>query len=114
MGEVRKFPDDPLVFITKCVRERRIYWTYHVNMRLVGRHITRKEILEAVDDYELIESYPEDKYLPSYLVLGTFPATGFHVLFAADVEGDNVRIVTAYRPDLNEWECDLRNRRSKP
>jgi hypothetical protein len=54
------------------------------------------------------------EYLPSYLVLGTFPAAGFHVLFAADVEGDNVRIITAYRPDLDEWESDLRTRRGKP
>jgi hypothetical protein len=114
MAEIRKVPDDPLAFIKKCVRESRIYWTYHVNMRLVGRHIRRKDILEAVDGYELIEAYPEDKYLPSYLVLGTSPAAGFHVLFAADVEGDNVRIITAYRPDLDEWESDLRTRRGKP
>jgi hypothetical protein len=75
-------------------------------------HITRKDILEAVDGYELIESYPEDKYLPSYLLLDTSPAAGFHVLFAADVEGDNVRMVTAYRPDLDEWE--LGTRRGRP
>ena len=84
------------------------------NMRLVGRYIPRKDILEAADDYELLESYPEDMYLPSYLVLGTSPTDGFHVLFAADVEGNNVRIVTAYRPDLDEWESDLRTRRGRP
>jgi len=35
----------------------------------------------------------------------------FHVLFAADVEGDNVRVVTAYYPSLEEWEEDLKTRR---
>lgn len=78
-----------------------------MNMRLAGRYLTRDEILDAVDSYEIIESYPEDKYLPSYLALA---ATSFHVQFAADVEGDNVRIVTAYRPDPNEWESDLKTR----
>ena len=105
-----KIPDDPLSFIRRCVRERKIYWTYHVNMRLAGRFLTRDEILNAVDSYEIIEPYPEDKYLPSYLVLA---ATSFHVQFATDVEGDNVRIVTAYRPGPDEWESDLKTRRSK-
>ena len=59
---------------------------------------------------KIIESYPEDKYLPSYLVLA---ATSFHVQFATDVEGDNVSIVTAYRPNLSEWESDLKTRRAK-
>ena len=58
-------PADPLAFIQRCVRERKILWTYHVNMRIERRHITRDEILGAVDAYEIIESYPEDKYLPS-------------------------------------------------
>lgn len=107
---MKKVPDDALVFIQRCVRERKIYWTYHVNMRLAGRYLTRDEILDAVDSYEIIESYPEDKYLPSYLVLA---AGGFHVQFATDVEGDNVRIVTAYRPDPNEWESDMKTRRTQ-
>lgn len=107
---MKKVPDDALLFIQRCVRERKIHWTYHVNMRLAGRYLTRDEILDAVDSYEIIESYPEDKYLPSYLVLA---ARGFHVQFATDVEGDNVRIVTAYRPDPNEWESDMKTRRTQ-
>jgi hypothetical protein len=101
-------PSDPLAFIQHCVRERKLLWTYHVNMRLEKRYITRDEILDAIDSYEMIESYPDDKYLPSYLVLA---GDTFHVLFAVDVAGDNVRIVTAYRPDPKEWESDLRTRR---
>lgn len=103
-------PSDPLAFIRRCVRERKLLWTYHVNMRLGRRHITRDEILGAVDSYEIVESYPQDKYLPSYLLLG---ANTFHVLFAVDVAGDNVRIVTAYRPDPNEWQPGLRERKNR-
>jgi len=108
----RKIPDDPLDFIQQCVRGRKILWTYHVNMRLQGRFISRADILNAADGYEIIESYPEDKYLPSYLVLATLRSHAFHVLFATDVEGDNIRAVTAYRPDPEEWETDLRTRRA--
>jgi hypothetical protein len=101
-------PSDPLAFIQRCVRERRLLWTYHVNMRLERRHIVRGDIIDAVDFYEIVEAYPDDKYLPSYLVLVDH---AFHVLFAVDIADDNVRVVTAYRPDPDEWEADLRTRR---
>jgi hypothetical protein len=93
----RPLPDDALEFIRRCVRERKVYWTYHVNMRLTGRHISRDDVFGAGDSYDVIESYPDDKYLPSYLV----------------VEADHVRVVTAYRPNPTDWEPDLRTRSSK-
>ena len=110
----RTVPEDPLAFIARCVREHRVYWTYHVNMRLAGRHISRRDICEATDTYELVEAYPDDKYLPSYLVLAATAEIAFHVLFAADVSGDNVRVVTSYRPSPADWESDMKKRRPQP
>lgn len=110
----RKKPDDPLAFIQTCVRDRRLYWTYHVNMRLQGRFISREAVVNAVDSYELVEQYPQDKYLPSYLVLAREGDEAFHILFAADQEGGNVRIVTAYRPSAVEWDEDFKTRRRQP
>jgi hypothetical protein len=112
MSDGRQAPEDPLEFIRQCVRRRALLWTYHVNMRLQKRHIPRSSILDSVKDFELIESYPDDKYLPSYLVYTEFQGSVFHVLFAADVSGHNVRVVTAYRPNPEEWSADLRKRRS--
>lgn len=112
-GPGRRVPEDPLEFIRDRIRKGKVLWTFHVQMRLRGRSISREAILEAVDSYELVESYPEDKYLPSYLVLGGTAREAFHVLFAADVGGANVRVVTAYRPSLDEWEPDLRTRRRR-
>jgi len=106
-------PSDPVLFIQECVRRRRLLWTYHVNMRLIGRFIARESIFAAVDTFELVEAYPDDKYLPSYLLLGRAGSDAFHVLFAADVEDDNVRVVTAYRPDAAEWHDDLKTRRPR-
>jgi hypothetical protein len=71
----------------------------------------RETILEAVGTFELVEAYPDDKYLPNYLVLGRAGSDAFHILFPADVEGGNVRLVTAYRPDPDEWDEDLKTRR---
>ncbi len=114
MTRDRLLPRDPVHFVQHCVRRGRVFWTYHVNMRLAGRFIPRESILGAIDTLELVEAYPNDKYLPSYLLLGRVGSDAFHVLFAADVEGDTVRVVTAYRPDVGEWNNDLKSRRSKP
>lgn len=102
---------DPLLFIQDCVRSRSIYWTYHVNMRLLERSIPRSWILSSVDHYELIESYPEDKYMPSNLVWSKIDDVIFHILFGVDKEAHNVRIVTAYTPDPKEWVSDMKKRR---
>lgn len=83
-----------------------------MNLRLKGRFVPRQTILDAVDSYEVVESYPDDKYLPSYLVLARLAGDALHVLFATDVEGDNVRVVTAYRPSPGEWESNLKTRRA--
>ena len=108
----RKLPDDPVVFIRDCLRDGRILWTYHVNMRLGQRFITRETIIAAVESYEIVEAYPDDKYFPSYLLLGRRGEEAFHALFGTDVDGQNVRVVTAYYPSSDEWEADLKTRRS--
>jgi len=113
MADERQVPRNPLELIRECVGRREILWTYHVNMRLERRHIPRTAILDSVETFEIIESYPDDKYLPSYLVYGRFMDLTFHVLFAVDVPGHNVRVVTAYRPNPEEWSTDLKRRRSR-
>jgi hypothetical protein len=59
---------------------------------------------------EIIEEYPTDKYLPSFLLYAQLGAKIFHVQIAIDVQGDNVRIITAYQPDPSEWSEDLKKR----
>ena len=108
-------PIDPVRFISRCLRERKLYWTYHVNMRSIARAIPRSQILDAAGNIDLVEQYPDDKYFPSYLMLAKAKAKrdAIHILFAVDVLGDNVRVVTAYRPDLDEWEPSLLARRRR-
>jgi hypothetical protein len=77
-------------------------------MRLGQRFIPRETIIRVAGTYEVVEAYPEDKYFPSYLLLGREGDDAFHVLFGADVESQNVRIVTAYYPSPDEWEADLK------
>ena len=111
MAPERVIPDDPLAFIQRCVSLRKIKWTYHVNMRMKKRFITRQIVLNSFEHYEIIEEYPKDKYFPSYLVYSQYQDEIFHVLFAVDVEEDNVRVITAYYPEIKEWKEDFKTRR---
>lgn len=100
-----------LRFIKSCIKRRKIRWTYHVNMRLKGRFISRDAILESTDTYEIIEEYPKDKYLPSYLVYAKYQGQVVHIQIATDLKGDSIIIVTAYKPTLDKWEKDFKTRR---
>jgi hypothetical protein len=80
-------------------------------MRLQERRLTSEILREAVGTLEIIEEYPRDKYLPSFLMRGEVPEFVFHALIAADLEGDNVRVVTMYLPDPEHWDDSGRVRR---
>ena len=80
MTSDRLISEDPLAFIQRCVQWRKIRWTYHINMRLQQREISRQEILDSVDTFEITAEYPDDKYLPSYLVYFQNQGTVYHVL----------------------------------
>jgi hypothetical protein len=111
MSQSTIIPDDPLLFIRTAVDKRHVLWTYHVNMRMRERFVPRSQILDSSASYEIIEEYPDDKYLPSYLVYARKDAAIIHILFAVDVAGQNVRVVTAYCPDQSQCEDDFKTRR---
>ncbi len=81
-------------------------------MRLEKRAISAEMLLNAAASFEIIEPYPDDKYLPSYLVRAEWKGAVVHAQIATDVEGGNVRVVTMYVPNPAEWSEDFRIRRT--
>lgn len=82
-------------------------------MRLRHRFISREAILESHACYEILEEYQEDKYFPSYLIRSVFRKDIIHIVFAVDQKEDNVRVVTAYLPNPDEWERNFKTRRHR-
>lgn len=82
-----------------------------MNMRMKKRFISRQIVLNSFEHYEIIEEYPKDKYFPSYLVYSQYQDKIFHILFAVDIEEENVRVITAYYPETEEWKEDFKTRR---
>lgn len=73
-------------------------WTYHVTMRLRQRGLVAEALRNAIACLEVIEAYPDDKYLPGFLLRGEFEGAAFHAQIATDIEGDNIRVVTIVYP----------------
>jgi hypothetical protein len=80
-------------------------------MRLQQRNLRSEMLVAAANSFEIIESYPDDKYLPSFLVRGEAEGVIFHAQIATDLIDNNVRIVTMYVPEPDEWDDSFRFRR---
>ena len=75
----------------------------HAFRRVVERNISEQEIREAGEKVEVIESYPQDKYSPSGLLLAITRAGRALHLQVSFAESDATKIITIYEPDPNEW-----------
>ena len=82
----------------------------HAVDQSIVRRIALYEIREAIENSEIIEDYPDDKYGPSCLILG-YTASGRPLHIQCSYPSRPlVKIVTMYEPDPELW-IDLRVRR---
>ena len=82
----------------------------HAFRRAVERDISEREIREAGAGAVIVEEYPEDKYGPTWLVLG-FSESGRPLHIQVSVaDSPQLRIVTLYEPDSAEWQDYSRRR----
>ncbi len=88
----------------------KVFVTAHATERFRQRGIKTKDIRHAVQTGEIIEQYPEDYPFPSCLLMGmSEDSQPIHVVMSD--EGSASRIITAYFPDAEKWESDLKTRK---
>ncbi len=86
--------------------------TMHSRRRMYERGILLRDVIYAVEHGEIIERYPEDYPFPSCLILGvTIEKKWLHAVVSLD-EG-HIYLITAYYPNTEEWEADMRTRRKR-
>ena len=74
------------------------------------RGIHYEDLKNAILTGEIIEQYSTDYPLPSCLVLGlSIRKKYLHVVCA--IKQNAILIITAYLPDPEKWESDLKTRR---
>lgn len=96
--------------LQKLCRSGAIRWTAHVLKRLLQRGISQADVVQAIQGGEIIEDYPDDYPYPSCLLLGA-GAAGDPLHVCCGRGPDEIWMITAYHPDLDEWEVDLKTRK---
>jgi len=78
-------------------------FTRHALDQSILRRISVQEVRDAIQNAEIIEDYPDDKYGPSCLVL-CFTKAGrpLHVQFSYPTR-PVVKLITLYQPDPALW-----------
>lgn len=90
--------------------ERNYLLTAHASDRAAQRGIRSAEIEAAIAKGEVIEDYPDDKYGPSCLILGT--AEAGRVLHIQVSYPPPTKVITVYEPSADEWEADWKTRKA--
>lgn len=96
--------------LQKLCDDTAIRWTDHVLKRLLLRGISQADVLQAIYSGEIIEDYPDDYPYPSCLLFGHDTAGAALHVCCGRGPGE-IWMITAYHPDPDEWEPDLKTRK---
>lgn len=98
--------------IKEYIAKRKIDWTKHCLNRLNQRDILISDVKTAVNNGKIIEYYYDDYPYPSCLILGyNINKKILHIV--CGMSKDTVHMITAYYPDTEKWEEDMKTRREK-
>jgi len=87
---------------TKFVRDE-FEFSRHAADCTILRHISVQEVREAVQNGEVIEDYPDDKYGPSCLIFGFTQANRVLHIHCSHPTRAIVKVITVYEPNPDEW-----------
>ena len=98
--------------IRQCIEERKIIWTKHCLNRLAQRDILIEDVKNTIRDGTIIEYYYDDYPYQSCLIKGK--DTSDEILhIVCGINDDMVYMITAYHPNSDKWENDLKTRREE-
>lgn len=98
--------------IKEYMSKKKIDWTKHCLNRLNKRNISIADVKMAVRDGRIIEYYYDDYPFPSCLILG-YNLNNDILHIVCGMSDDIVHMITAYYPNADKWEEDMKTRRKK-
>ena len=84
----------------------------HAKNRCRERDIKQKDVKNCVMTGEIIEQYPDDFPFPSCLIFGHAVDNRIIHVVISD-EGESGHIITAYIPNTDKFEDDLKTRKER-
>lgn len=98
--------------LRRLCTEDKIKWSHHALKRLRERNISISDFEKCILCGEIIRQYPDDRPTPSCLILGWLTAEiSLHVVVGCD--SAYIYAITAYYPDVNEWQPDMKTRKER-
>lgn len=98
--------------IRQMCKQGKVRYTHHILLRLLQRNIDTDDVEHVLMHGEIIETYPTDTPYPSCLVFGADRNEEIlHVV--CGIAPEELWLITAYRPDIEEWESDFKTRKEK-
>ena len=105
--------EDILALVRKRAASKILFLPHAVSqMSRPERMISPDEVRACVETGEVVEDYPDDPRGHSCLLLGR-GAEGRPVHVVCSPKEDFLAIITAYLPNPNEWESDLKARKNR-
>jgi hypothetical protein len=102
------------LILREALDTSQIVWRKHALEQMLVRGITRSEVIRTVRKCEQIEVYPDDFPFPSALFFGKVGVKVLHVVAALDTRGHGeIHVISAYEPDRDHFQSDLKTRRRK-
>lgn len=98
--------------INKYLKNRKIDWTKHCLNRLSKRNILIVDVKQALLNGIIIEYYYDDYPYPSCLIQG-YSKNNEVLHIVCGISEDLMHMITAYYPDVNKWEEDMKTRRKE-
>ena len=98
--------------IKEHMEKRKVNWTKHCLNRLNQRDILISDVKKAINNGQIIEYYYDDYPYPSCLILG-YNINNKMLHIVCGINEDTVHMITAYFPDINKWEDDMKTRRKE-
>jgi len=99
--------------VRECAEKKLLFLPHAIQqMSRPDRMISPSDVHRVIHNGELIEDYPEDARGHSCLILGYGDGErAIHVICSP--KEDYLAIITAYLPDREQWEDNLRKRKNK-
>lgn len=98
--------------LKELVADNRIKWSVHCLERMGERDISRADVKKCICNGEIIEDYPNDFPHPSCLIFG-YSVNNKILHVVAGTNEEELYIITAYFPNSNKFESDMKTRRVK-
>ena len=86
-------------------------FTRHAIQKMFERDISIAIVKQVVKNGEVIQSYPDDKPYPSFLMLCEINKRPIHIVLAKEDIDKKCIIVTAYEPSIELWSNGFRTRK---